>query len=293
MRVLALHLPQFHEVPENNEWWGQGFTEWTNVKSAKPLYKGHCQPAHPLGDNYYDLSEPDSLIWQARTARKYGVDGFVFFHYWYSGKLLLEKPVDLWRSTVDADLDYALCWANHPWTRAWDGKNHQILQAQTYGGKDDWEEHLQYLLPFFRDPHYIRQEGKPLLFLYNASDIPEIDEMVGYWEERLVDEGFSGIYIVEYISSKNPSPTCSYSQAVYEDEPVFTLRFGISAFGKLRRVVTKSARWLDLQNYDHVWHLILRKKRRYSGRKIVQGAFVAGDVPLCGGVSRHRAGQLV
>ncbi len=107
MRVLALHLPQFHEVPENNEWWGQGFTEWTNVKSAKPLYTGHCKPAHPLGDNYYDLSEPDSLIWQARTARKYGVDGFVFFHYWYSGKLLLEKPVDLWRSTVDADLDYA------------------------------------------------------------------------------------------------------------------------------------------------------------------------------------------
>ena len=203
MRILALHLPQFHEVTENNEWWGQGFTEWTNVKRAKPLFRGHRQPTHPLNGNYYDLSEPGSLVWQATTARDHCVDGFIFFHYWYTGKLLLEKPVELWRSTPEADLGYALCWANHAWTRAWDGKNHQVLQAQTYGGRDDWENHIQYLLSFFKDPRYILKDNKPVLFLYNPSDIPCVDEMIDYWQQRLIGEGFAGLYVVEYISSKN------------------------------------------------------------------------------------------
>lgn len=277
MRVLALYLPQYHEVRENNEWWGEGFTEWTNVRSAQPIFEGHRQPVHPLNDNYYDLTDPSVLTWQAKLARDHGIGGFVFFHYWYSGTRLLEKPVELWRDTPDATLDYCLCWANHPWTRSWDGKDHEILQPQTYGGEEDWDAHLDYLLPFFRDSRYIRHEEKPVFFIYNASAIPDVDGMVRHWDARLKAEGLAGIYVVEYISTKNPAPACALSEAVYEDEPIYTCRFEISAFEKAKRVLVKRLQWPDYQDYDRLWSLLLRKQRTYAGRAIIQGAFVAWD----------------
>jgi len=277
MKILALYLPQYHEVHENNLWWGEGFTEWTNVRRARPLFKGHQQPVHPLDDNYYDLTKPEVLEWQAGLAREYGVSGFVFFHYWYSGHRLLEKPVELWRDTPAADLSYCLCWANHSWTRSWDGKDHEVLQAQTYGGKTDWDAHLDYLLPFFRDNRYIVRNGRPMLVLYNTGAIPDVDKMVTHWTERLKQEGFSGIEIVEYISTKNPEPSCSLSTAVYEDEPVYALRFELSFWGKLKRFLVKRTDRPDLQDYDDIWGRILRKRRTYSGREIIQGAFVAWD----------------
>jgi lipopolysaccharide biosynthesis protein len=277
MRILALYLPQYHEVPENNEWWGEGFTEWTNVRGATPLYEGHRQPLHPLHGNYYDLTDPDVLTWQSQLAHSYGIGGFVFFHYWYSGRRLLEKPVDLWRETQSAQLDYCLCWANHPWTRAWDGKQHQVLQPQTYGGRRDWDAHLRCLLPFFHDRRYISREGRPLLLLYNASTIPQVDEMVSYWSSQLRHEGFAGLDIVEYISSRNRHPSCSHSIAVYEDEPLYSLRFEVSPLDKLKRILAKRTGRLDIQDYDKIWQRILRKRRTYDGREIIQGAFVAWD----------------
>lgn len=277
MRILALHLPQFHEVEENNRWWGKGFTEWVSVKNAKPLFRGHQQPIHPLDDNYYDLSEASALTWQADLARNHDVDGFVFFHYWYSGKLMLERPVELWRDTPEADLGYALCWANHPWTRAWDGKEHDVLQAQTYGGQEDWENHLDYLLTFFRDDRYIKHEGKPVFVLYNAGAIPDVDDMVEFWNTRLVAEGFAGIYIIEYVGTKNPAPSCATSQAVYEDEPLYSLRFQIGALAKARRVILKKLNRPEYQNYDRIWSHMLRKRRTYGDRTVVRSAFVAWD----------------
>ncbi|VEG52324.1 Uncharacterised protein [Mycolicibacterium aurum] len=242
-----------------------------------PLYPGHEQPLHPLDDNYYDLTDPEALIWQANIANQYGVGGFVFFHYWFSGKLLLERPVELWRNTPDADLGYCLCWANHDWTRTWDGKGNQMLQAQTYGGRDDWDRHLDYLLPFFEDPRYIQQDGKPVLFLYNASDVPDVNSMVRHWQDRLVEAGFAGIHIVEYVSSKNPRPHCSLSAAVYEDEPLYSLRFEIPLRAKAKRFVVKRLLKPDYQDYNDVWRRMLRKRRRYDGREIIQGAFVGWD----------------
>lgn len=277
MKILSLYLPQFHEVPENNDWWGDGFTEWVNVKKAEPLYSGHNQPIVPLNENYYDLTDPSALVWQSQLAAQNNVDGFVFFHYWYEGKRLLEKPVELWLQTPQAELEFSLCWANHPWTRSWDGKEHEVLQPQTYGGKEDWDEHLNYLLQFFRDPRYILKDNKPQLFIYNAGAIPNVNAMIKHWELRLIEEGFAGLYLVEYISTKNPSPSCSHSQAVYEDEPLYSLRFEINALEKAKRLIVKKLGLIDYQDYDRIWSRMLRKKRRYAGREIVQGAFVAWD----------------
>jgi len=276
-RALALYLPQYHEVPENNLWWGEGFTEWSSVRSARPIFKGHQQPVRPLDDNYYDLTDSSTLVWQADLARRFGLSGFVFFHYWYSGKLLLERPVELWRDTPEAELEYCLCWANHPWTRAWDGKEHEVLQAQTYGGPEDWADHIDYLLEFFKDPRYIKRDGRPVLFLYNASAIPNVNAMVAAWDDRLCEEGFSGIHIIEYISTKNPRPACEWSRSVYEDEPIYSCRFEISIVAKAKRVLVKRVNLPDYQDYDGLWERILNKGRTYDGREIVQGAFVAWD----------------
>jgi hypothetical protein len=277
MRILALNLPQFHEINENNEWWGKGFTEWTNVKKAKPLYEGHIQPMIPLNHNYYDLSKAETINWQASLAKKYGISGFVYFHYWYSGRKLLEKPCEVLLNSPQIDTEYCFCWANHPWTRAWDGKNHEVLLEQIYGAEDDWSEHLLYLLPFFKDERYIKVDNKPVFVVYNASEIPEYDRMIEYWEAELKKEGFEGIYTVEYISTKNPHVYGKHTDAVYEDEPMNSARFEISNIQKAKRVLAKRTNQIDYLDYDNLWELILNKKRKYGECKIIQGAFPAWD----------------
>lgn len=275
--IYALYLPQFHQIPENDAWWGDGFTEWDNVRKARPLFRGHLQPLHPHEDNYYDLSNPQVLVDQADLARKFGVDGFVFFHYWSQSKLLLERPLEIWRNTPEANAGYALCWANHPWTRSWDGKDHQILWEQSYGAEADWDEHLEYLLPHFKDLRYKKIENRPLLFLYNAGDIPYLNEMVERWTHSLISQGFAGIHIVEYISTKNPKPACKFSLSVYEDEPLYSLRFEISMLGKLNRVFRKYFKLPEFQDYERTWKYLHEKTRVYNNRDIIRGAFVAWD----------------
>lgn len=278
MRIWALNLPQFYETQENNEWWGKGFTEWTSVRNAKPLYKGHQQPLIPLNNNYYDLSKKENIKWQADLAKKYGIEGFVYYHYWYEGRHLLEKPCEILLNSLDININYCFCWANHSWTRAWDGKDHEILIEQTYGDKNEWEKHLQYLLPFFKDSRYIRIDNKPVLFIYKANDLKNGDKRIAYWNHRLKEEGIAtGIYIVEYISSFNPKPSLKTSQGIYEDEPNFSCRFEISSFNKVKRILCKTFKITDYQNYDKLWKLILAKKATYDGRKIILGGFPCWD----------------
>ena len=278
MKFWTLYLPQFYETKENNEWWGEGYTEWTAVRGAVPLYRGHEQPMIPFRHKYYDLSKRETLEWQARLAQKYGIDAFVIFHYWYEGRLLLEKPSEMLVNSPEIPVGYCFCWANHTWTRAWDGKDHQILVAQKYGGKEEWEAHFQYLLPFWKDPRYRRIDGRPVLFIYKAGDIPDGDVRIAYYEKRLHEEGIAdGLYVVEYINTFNTRPSLASSQAVYEDEPNFTCRFVISPFGKAKRVVCKMLHITDYQNFDHLWRLLLKKRRRYDGRRIIHGAFAMWD----------------
>ena len=275
--IWALYLPQFYETKENNEWWGEGFTEWTNVKKARPLFPGHVQPLVPKDEYYYDLTDVSVMTWQAQLARKYSVSCFVVYHYWYEGRLLLNLPIENLLKHPEIDFQFCFCWANHSWTRAWDGKNHEILVEQTYGGIEEWEEHLQYLLPFFRDKRYRKINNMPVLFVYNASTLQDGNRRIEYYSRRLKEEGFDGIYIIEYISTFNPRPSLKDSQGVFEDEPNFSDRFKISPPMKAMRLFHKMTKTMDVQSFDVLWKHILSNSDTYGNRSIFRGAFGIWD----------------
>lgn len=200
MKLFAYFLPQYHCIPENDEWWGKGFTEWVNVKKAKPLYEGHVQPKHPLGDNYYNLLEKKTVIWQTDLMKQYGVDGLIYYHYYFKGRLLLEKPAENLLKWKDIDQPFFFCWANHTWNRSWNGTR-ELLLKQEYGNRDDWEKHFQYLLPFFTDNRYEKINNKPVFMLFQ--DFGEKKEMFTYFDKRCKESGFAGIHIIETCCSRN------------------------------------------------------------------------------------------
>lgn len=194
MKIFSFYLPQFHEIPENNEWWGEGFTEWTNVKKAKPLFKGHIQPLHPLNNNYYNLMEKEIVEWQTRIMRDYGLTGMIYYHYYFCGKKLLEKPAENLLKWKDIEQPFFFCWANHSWKKTWNGTS-ELLVEQSYGNEKDWEEHFQYLLPFFRDKRYEKRNNKPVFMIYD-SKFPIKEKIVRFFERRCKDYGFNGIFII-------------------------------------------------------------------------------------------------
>ncbi len=195
MRIIAFYLPQYHAIPENNQWWGAGFTDWDNVRSAEPLYPGHRQPRVPLHGNYYTLDDDSVIEWQMSLAKKYGVYGFCIYHYWFSGRKLLEKPLERIRNNPKLNLPYCICWADESWTDQWIAeKDHQeLLIEQTYGDESEWKDHFEYLLTFFVNDNYITNEGKPLLVLYRPELIPRLNDRLDYWTELAKASGFGGI----------------------------------------------------------------------------------------------------
>lgn len=197
-KVLAIYLPQFHTIPENDEWWGEGFTEWTNVKRGKPFYPGHYQPREPLHDNYYDLADLSVLEGHTRLARKAGIFGFAFYHYWFNGRKLLEKPIENYRDHSKETFPYCLIWANQSMTRTWYRANNEnsMLLEQTYGDEDAWVRHFEYLMTFFRDERYIKIENKPLYIIYIPQDIKCRGKMFTLWNRLAQERGFNGIYLV-------------------------------------------------------------------------------------------------
>lgn len=194
MRIFSFYLPQYHEIPENNEWWGKGFTEWTNVKKAKPLFKGHVQPVHPLNDNYYNLMEKATVEWQTRLMKDYGLTGMIYYHYYFCGKKLLEKPAENLLRWKDIEQPFFFCWANHSWRKTWNGTS-ELLVEQTYGNENDWEDHFQYLLPFFKDKRYEKISNKPVFMLF-IPNFPSRDSIITYFDKRCKDYGFDGILII-------------------------------------------------------------------------------------------------
>lgn len=192
-KVLAFYLPQFHEIPENNKWWGKGFTEWVNVKKAKPLFEGHMQPRVPLGRNYYDLSDVEVMRWQADIAKSAGIYGFCFYHYWFNEKPLLEKPLLNYLKTGDIDFPYCFCWANESWTNGWAKAEASVILEQKYGDKEEWKKHFDFLLPFFKDHRYIKENNRPFLVIYRPYLCECIIEMLEYWNELAIENGFDGL----------------------------------------------------------------------------------------------------
>ncbi len=275
-KLLALHLPAFHRVPENDEWWGEGFTEWDNVRSGTPLYHGHNQPLVPK-EGYYDLSRSEDVLHQAELAREYGIYGFVYYHYWFdTNRQIFEKPIEIMRDS-DIDFHYCFCWANETWITTWHGLEPKTLLEQKYGDEEAWGAHFDYLLTFFLDKKYIKRDNKPLLFVYKPNEIPRYDDMVAYFHARAVEAGLDGVYFVEYISSKNRDLHSEASSAVVEFEPLYTTFFDLSLLKKAKRFVCKKLKWLDYQSYDRLWRCILKRRRTYEDKPIFKGCLMGWD----------------
>lgn len=204
-RLIALYLPQYHPIPENDEWWGEGFTEWRNVSKATPLFPGHYQPHVPADLGYYDLRDQATQIAQADLARKYGIEGFCYYHYWFNGHRLLEHPLAEVLKSGKPDFPFCICWANENWTRRWDGEDQQVLMHQEYSEEDD-RAHIRSLLPVFEDKRYIRVNGKPLFLVYRTENIPDPARTADIWREEARKAGIGELYLcrVESITKSDP-----------------------------------------------------------------------------------------
>ena len=302
-KVIAFYLPQFHSIPENDEAYGKGFTEWTNVKKAMPLFEGHYQPRTPMNGNYYSLLEKGVMKEQSNTAQDYGIYGFCYYHYWFkNGKKLLEKPIENMLYEKDITIPFCLCWANENWSKRWDGGNNEVIVEQDYGGELDWDLHLQYLLHFFRDDRYIKIDGKPMFIVYKPEIIPKYLTWVRYMRKRILDYGFKGIVII----AQHPNYILKgYSRRVFdyfiEFEPSYTRieekiknvnriklklsrtanDFGLSNIlktiikSKCNANIANKCQELTIRDYDLDW--IRNIERDPICPKMIKGAFVDWD----------------
>lgn len=294
MKILAYYLPQFHEIPENNKWWGKGFTEWTNVKKAKPLFEGHNIPRVPLNDNYYNLTKPETQKWQVELAKKYGVYGFCMYHYWFNGHMLLEKPINQYLENKDLNLPFCFSWANEYWTNGWVSSENKILMAHDNNDEQDWVDHFNYFLPFFKDDRYIKIDGRPLLILYFPNILQKCNEMIECWRKLAVENGFKGLEIlyqkamthfdksfdkskfdggIEFqpgysLVKRSSSAKRLYSNLRFKMVNFLKLKFGIS-FKKRENVQEKHI------SYDEIWQEILNTKP--DNPRMYPGAFVDWD----------------
>lgn len=198
-RVIAIHLPQFHPFKENNEWWGKGFTEWTNVAKARPLFRGHYQPHIPADLGFYDLRLAETRNAQAELAKEYGIYGFCYYHYWFNGHILMERPINEILKSKEPDFPFMMCWANENWTRAWDGGEKEILIKQEYSEQDDLD-HIKYLLDnVFNDERYIKIDGKPVFAIYRSALFPNIKNTIEIWRNEARKHGIE-LYLCRFES---------------------------------------------------------------------------------------------
>ncbi|MBR4240265.1 MAG: glycoside hydrolase family 99-like domain-containing protein [Prevotella sp.] len=206
VRIIALYLPQFHPIPENDEWWGKGFTEWTNVVKARPLFRGHYQPRLPADLGFYDLRLPEIREQQAALAKDAGIEGFCYYHYWFgNGKQLLERPFNEVLQSGSPDYPFCLCWANHDWTnKTWKKgsslRQDSMIMKMEYS-MDDHRNHFYSLLPAFKDHRYIKVDGKPLFAVWAPRNIPEAKRFIDLWQQLARENGLEGLHIVGHTDN--------------------------------------------------------------------------------------------
>lgn len=303
VKLIAFHLPQFHTFPENDKWWGKGFTEWTNVKKAEPQYEGHYQPKVPLNNNYYCLMDDETQVWQSDLAQKYGVWGFCYYHYWFKdGKKLLEKPLERMLHNREVTIPFCLCWANENWTKRWDGGNNEIIVEQDYGNEKDWESHFEYLLQFFKDERYITLNGKPVMLIYRPEEIPHVNKMLRYWNKRAKEYGLNGLCFMIQNGTWFFHPSYEMGEFSYQIKfyPMFSTnlqKIGLDKLEKIRKVYRTMDKFkiaclidklMDLRrkvkkqitteltkmDYDKLWETALASESR---SEFIEGAFVDWD----------------
>lgn len=294
-RLIALYLPQFHEIPENDLWWGKGFTEWTNVRRAKPSYRGHVQPKIPGELGYYNLLDANIRERQAQLAREAGIEGFCYYHYWFGldeqgkPKELLERPFDEVVASGNPDYPFCLCWANHTWSnKTWEKSSalvkEQILMQQNYGGEKDYTTHFYRLLPAFRDKRYMKMDGKLIFFIYDCILFKDVTRFMTIWRNLSQKEGLPGFCFVAMMPSTlsfNPQtgktclPNLTSSQAIID----YALSLGfdcVNTFGKRRGELLSVGKWHSLLN-KLLMRLHLMDCENYDYETTVRGFFAPED----------------
>ena len=215
VKILAFYLPQFHPIPENDKWWGKGFTEWSNVVSTRPRFPGHHQPHLPADLGFYDLRLHETRIAQAELAQNYGIYGFCYYHYWFNGKLLLDAPLKSVLSSSKPAIPFCICWANENWTRAWDGLDRQVLIKQEYSSQDSCR-HIEYLLPIINDSRYITIDDRPLILIYQPDSIPDLSTFLSLWRKVASQSCSSGIYLAGVMNSFSGMTEQQYLEAGFD-----------------------------------------------------------------------------
>lgn len=256
VKLIAFYLPQYHPIPENDLWWGKGFTEWINVAKGRPRFPGHYQPHIPADLGFYDLRLPQSRQTQADLAMQYGIHGFCYYHYWFNGKRLLETPFNEVLRSGEPNLPFCLCWANENWTRRWDGFTGKILMEQKYSDEDD-EQHMRWLASAFRDKRYIRVEDKPLFLVYKANKIPNPLRTTAIWREEAQRLGVGEIYLCRvesFIDEQNDPVQIGFDAAV-EFQPDWS-NLGTALrqsrpWNLLRRLRLEDRFYIDNQVFDY------------------------------------------
>ncbi len=248
LRPIAFVLPQFHPFPENDQWWGKGFTEWTNVTKAVPLYKGHYQPHLPTDLGFYDLRLPQARQAQADMAREYGIQGFCYYHYWFNGKRLLHEPIDGMLAQKELDMPFMFCWANENWTRRWDGQESDVLIRQEYSEADDIE-HIRWLCAnIFSDERYITINNRPVFAIYDERHFPDLARTVEIWRKIAKEEfGFDDLYLCLLESfNRKVHPVEAGFDAAIEFSPHKIIKYKIKK-SRLQKWGIK--KWFDLRDY--------------------------------------------
>ena len=238
IRAIAFYLPQFHPIAENDEWWGKGFTEWRNVTAARPHFPGHYQPHLPADLGFYDLRLPEAREAQAELARQYGIHGFCYYHYWFNGRRLLERPFQEVLQSGQPSLPFCLCWANENWTRIWDGGSKHLLMEQRYDADDD-VAHIRSLVPAFSDPRYIRIDGRPVFLVYRTGILPDPAATAERWRKAVRAAGIDDLYLVRVESHSDAvDPTSIGFDASVEFAPFNGMRQQMFS-GRVHRLLTK------------------------------------------------------
>ena len=300
-KIIAMYLPQYHSIPENDEFWGDGFTDWVTVKNAAPLKKWHEQPKVPFNLNYYDLSQKDNVKWQARIAKENGVYGFGIYHYWFNkDKNILTKPAEIIRDNDDIDINYFLAWDNASWKRSWSNiegndwapsverglkpSGPQVLIEYVLGNEEDWLIHYKYLKTHFVKDKYIKIDNKPVFIIWSYSS--ELLNMCSYWNKLAINDGFDGIHFVFRYSEtgkliRKPKVPQNYTTFTYE--PIYhgwsKLPYCNLVFNKIKKICGYNKnKHLHVYDYDEIWKKILKDARTiYVDDKIIHGAFVNYD----------------
>lgn len=290
-RVIAYYLPQFHPIPENDEVWGKGFTEWTNVAKAKPLFRGHYQPRIPADLGFYDLRLPEIREQQAQMAREAGIEGFCYYHYWMgNGKQLLQRPFEEVLASGKPDFPFCLCWANHEWTtRTWqNGGKTKMIAPMVYSGDEDYTSHFNYVLPALRDKRYITVDGKPLFSIYDPYHFTDVRRFMELWRQLAKENGLPDIHFTAWMSSTSTIkrkddgsiervlPNLKSSADVYNQ--ILSLGFdSITSYGKSRAEMLYMGKYKRIiTKYVHK-HIPFLPSLRYNYAKVMPHFFAPED----------------